>query len=586
MKLTTILVLFLNLLCLTICAQDPKSNFIYIAVPEQDTTRSISPRYRIAGCTLPENAVTINGKTVKVYSSGAFISMVELQEGLNTCRIISRSNSGQSVEKTLFFIKVGPIETTTSDSLVIEDMMMDPSSDLWLDKDDILSVKIKGTPGCKAVFLNNIEMRELPLTETNGIAGIYTGIYRVKENDKMNELPIEFTLIDSKGNSVKKASKGRVSFKGTEFPIIALTIGERPFLNYGLGTDRLGGAKMGFLNPGIKLKITGKAGRQYKVELSKNEFAWIPDDLVILLPAGTPVPYSLAGSWNVRGDGQYDYCSIGLNEKLPYTSIQEINPNRIIVNVYGAVSNTNWITQHLTTKEIKNVYYEQASKDVFKIVIELKHKQLWGYAIDYTGNSLVIKIKAQPESLDLEDLTFALDAGHGGDNNGALGATGYKEKDVNLSTVYHLKKILEDKGAKVILTRSDDSYTNNNERLKTVFESGADILISIHSNSIGDNSDAEKIKGISTYYKYISYRPLSTAIYAEVLKTGLEPFGNIGSFNFTLNSPTEVPNVLVELAFMSNPEDEMKLMDDDFRKELAEKIVDGVVKFLEECEEE
>jgi N-acetylmuramoyl-L-alanine amidase len=118
-----------------------------------------------------------------------------------------------------------------------------------------------------------------------------------------------------------------------------------------------------------------------------------------------------------------------------------------------------------------------------------------------------------------------------------------------------------------------------------VLDSGADMLISIHSNSIGYTSNPIDIRGCATFYKYICYRPLSQYILESVLKTGIPRWGNVGNFNFTLNSPTELPNVLVELAFMSNPEDEMKLIDDDFRKELAKKIADGVDDFLESCEE-
>jgi N-acetylmuramoyl-L-alanine amidase len=75
------------------------------------------------------------------------------------------------------------------------------------------------------------------------------------------------------------------------------------------------------------------------------------------------------------------------------------------------------------------------------------------------------------------------------------------------------------------------------------------------------------------------------AVLQEVLKTGLVNFGNVGAFNFTLSGPTELPTVLVELAFMSHPEDEMKLLDDAFRKEMAEKIVEGVEEFLDTCED-
>jgi N-acetylmuramoyl-L-alanine amidase len=69
------------------------------------------------------------------------------------------------------------------------------------------------------------------------------------------------------------------------------------------------------------------------------------------------------------------------------------------------------------------------------------------------------------------------------------------------------------------------------------------------------------------------------------VKTGLDTLGNVGSFNFALLGPTELPTALVETAFISNPEDEMKLLDDDFRKELAGRIVEGISDFLDSCDE-
>jgi N-acetylmuramoyl-L-alanine amidase len=160
-----------------------------------------------------------------------------------------------------------------------------------------------------------------------------------------------------------------------------------------------------------------------------------------------------------------------------------------------------------------------------------------------------------------------------------------KEKEINLSTVLHLKSLLEGEGARVVLTRGADSSVLMNGRIATILKSNADLLISIHSNAIGNTTHPDETKGVSTYYRHLCYRPLSEAIYAEVLKTGLAPFGNVGGFNFLLNSPTELPSVLVELAFMSNPSDEMRLLDDGFRKELAERIVAGVEEFLESNEE-
>jgi N-acetylmuramoyl-L-alanine amidase len=65
-----------------------------------------------------------------------------------------------------------------------------------------------------------------------------------------------------------------------------------------------------------------------------------------------------------------------------------------------------------------------------------------------------------------------------------------------------------------------------------------------------------------------------------MLALGLKQFGEVGSFNFTLNSLTQMPNVLVETAFLSHPEDEMLLLDDSFRKKIAEQLVRGLEEFV------
>jgi N-acetylmuramoyl-L-alanine amidase len=289
----------------------------------------------------------------------------------------------------------------------------------------------------------------------------------------------------------------------------------------------------------------------------------------------------LTESFSVSGNDNFDFVKISLPERLPYTSNIEINPNRIELDIYGISSNTNWITQLNSAIEVKNIYYRQIASDIFRVIIELNHKQCWGYGVYYENKRLVVKIKHQPKSLKLTNLTVALDAGHGGSDNGAIGSTGLMEKNVNLMMVMKLKKALEKKGAKVILTRSDDSQRTNIDKWLKLIPQNPDILLSIHNNSIG-NSDPLIVKGTSTYYKYIGFRPLSVHIYKELLKCGLSEFGNIGSFNFTLNSPTEFINALLELAFMSNPDDEMKLMDPKFQDKLVVHIIAGLESFLKE----
>lgn len=562
-----------------------QQNYISVVIPEKKETVTTFSKYRLAANTLADSKVNINGKKLKVYPSGAFVDLMNLEIGENEFEIESNYKGDKVTHKFVIIREDDDLKTSPDDELVIEDEMMMPDKDLWLKEGDILEVRIKGTPGANVSFLDGVEMTELPPSETKGIKGIYTGIYKVDSKLDIENIPITFKM-EKEGESIEKSAKHKVSFLPHSLPRVGVTITDEAYLNYGLGTDRLGGAKLSFLESGIKLIIDGKVGNQYRVRLTPNQVAWIPAEQVNLLPAGTFLPKSLTNSWAVYGGKETEKVIIRLNEKLPFSTRQEVNPTKIIIDIYGATSNSNWITQHLTTEEVKNLYYEQVEEDLFRVIIEPLHKQIWGYKIGYSGNALEIEIKKHPGNLKFSNLKFVLDAGHGGENRGALGASGLLEKDVTLDIVNRLESALKKKGAEVFKTRDDDTYSLNSERLRKIRSFNADILISIHANSIGYSTNPKRVSGTSTYYKHICYRPISLAIYKRMLELDLKPFGNIGNFNFTLNAPTEIPNVLVETAFMSNPNDEMKLMDGVFKEKMVMQIVQGIQDWLWECEDD
>lgn len=360
--------------------------------------------------------------------------------------------------------------------------------------------------------------------------------------------------------------------------IYVKTTDSLPFLKYGLGEDRLGGAKMTFLDSNIVLRVVDSSGDNYKVQLSEFHEAWVEKDRVTRTNLAPAEKMHFTGDWKVFGDSLYDYVTIGLDDKLPYRSVMKIDPSRIVVEIFGAVSNTNWITQFSSAKEIKNAWYEQPENDVMKVIIELKHQQNWGYRIYYSeNNKLTIRVKRQPPVLNVSHLTIAIDAGHGGTNIGATGITSrIKEKDYTLLFAKELEKQLENKKGKVVMTRTKDTTLSMYERIKFLDEHNPDLLISIHLNS----SSNDTVKGVSTYYRYIGFRPLSETILKSLLQLGLSEFGNVGNFNFSLNGPTDYPNCLVEVAFLSNKEDEKRILNPKFRAAVAAKIVSGIENFL------
>ena len=361
-----------------------------------------------------------------------------------------------------------------------------------------------------------------------------------------------------------------------------ITKGRLAHLLFGLGEDRLGGAKIGYIDSLIPLRITGKVGSLYKVRLSKYRTAYVPDEEVELLPKGTLTPESLTGNWLVYGDSLFDYVQLGLFTRLPYQSFQLVDPSKIVVDVFGATNNSNWIIQMENTKEIKNVYYEQVEDEIVRVTIELKHPQHWGHQLFYKGNNLVVKVRRQPANLELRNLRIAIDAGHGGGNTGAYGPTGSSEKELALAVALKLRQALRLQGAKVLMTRTTEKFVDNKERILMYRDSLPDLLVSIHLNS---SNDPINVGGTSTYYRYIGFRKLSRDIYKRMLELGLKEWGNIGSFNFMLNSPIEYPNALVEMLFLSNPEEEMMMINEDFQQQAADKIVLGIKDFLEACKE-
>jgi N-acetylmuramoyl-L-alanine amidase len=362
--------------------------------------------------------------------------------------------------------------------------------------------------------------------------------------------------------------------------ITGRTTGPLPYLEYGLGDDRLGGAKMVYLDTNILVKVVDSVNGDYKISLSAHHDAWLPKSGFKADTITKSNSYYLSNSWKVSGDENFDYVSIGLDERLPYRSIQQIGPSRILVDIFGVTSNTNWITQLSSVKEIKNAWYEQVEDDVFRVIIDLNHAQHWGYSIYYEMNKLVIRVKRQPEDLDLEKLIIAVDAGHGGDNGGAGGVTSrIAEKDYTLLIAKELEKELQDEHAFVFMTRQIDTTLSMVERITMLKEQQPHLLISIHLNS----SNKDSIRGVSTYYRYIGFRPLTQFILKRMTDIGLTEFGNVGSFNFSLSGPTDYPNCLVEVAFLSNKEDEQLILDPGFHKKVAKQIVKGIKDWLDSC---
>lgn len=354
---------------------------------------------------------------------------------------------------------------------------------------------------------------------------------------------------------------------------------DNAYMQFGDGSDRLGGSKIGFLDDGIEVNVTGKIGDLYKVQLSQNRFAYIPTENVQIKAEGGKDESERivnTGTWNVRNEGRKDRIVINLPKRLPYASWIQLDPTTLCVDIYGAANNSNWIVQRQNLGVIDYVDWRQVDSDLFRVIVKLKNKYSWGYSVRYDKTNLVIDVRHAP-AFSLKGMTIGLDAGHGGSAPGAVSPTGIEEKNVNLSIVKELKKQLEAKGAKVVLSRAKDVDMTMAERKRIFSEANIDLMVSIHNNAGGS---ALVPMGSSTYYKSIANRDLAECLLGRMLELGVPNYGLVGNFNFSLCQPTEYPSALVECLFMSSLPDEEKLADSAYLKTIASQVVLGLEDYL------
>ncbi|MEX0680720.1 MAG: N-acetylmuramoyl-L-alanine amidase [Balneolales bacterium] len=561
-----------------------------VIVPGRDTLFITRNRHRIAANTTPGARAFLNDKEVHVYPNGAFAGLVEVPTGESTSEIRVVSEEGAVLRKTLYFRRPQQEKTSPAHPLVIEPDGMEPDRYLELNEGDVLDVQFKGSPGHQAFFsidniVTNAPMEELPVSQTDGIGGIYSGQYTVQPGDHAENIPVVFTLENNRQNRETAESGTLISITPGAFPKVAEIKGRMAYLNAGTDTDRLGASRLGYIDNGVNIEVTGRRDGQFRVQLSDQLEGYLPVRFAHILPDHTPLPRSSTGSISVYGNDEYDVISLTLSKRLPYTTTRQTNANIIEVDIYGAHDNTNRITHEKSAKGIRSVDWEQVETNHFRLYIHLEHDMHWGYQTGYgIGTSLRIRVQRPPRltSSDrfFEGINIAIDAGHGGSNLGALGATGVEEKNIVLDISKKVRDRLESEGARVIMTRHEDEYVSMVERTEMVLASNAHVLVSIHANSVGYNTNPLSIQGTSVYFHHIGFRPLAGMIHHSMLELPLRDFGLIGSFNFTLNTLTKLPNVLVETAFLSHPEDEIMLTDPEFQEKLADQIVQGLRNFF------
>lgn len=199
---------------------------------------------------------------------------------------------------------------------------------------------------------------------------------------------------------------------------------------------------------------------------------------------------------------------------------------------------------------------EQTKQTVCYTLALRSDLQIDGYQIIATDDGFTLRLKkhqARQDGLPLSGVSILLDAGHGGEATGALGADmEWPEKRFNLETALRLQTILEQSGAQVSMTRTEDIDVPLRDRLTAALTQAPDVFISLHSNSAEDNVDMSQLSGVEIYSKSTLAEPLAECITAQLTSIG-RTASLITDSNLYLCRAESSLSLLIENEYITNP---------------------------------
>ncbi|MBO8138122.1 MAG: SH3 domain-containing protein [Desulfotomaculum sp.] len=429
-------------------------------------------------------------------------------------------------------------------------------------------------------------------------------------------------LVEVQGGEVPASAPSNKPLEGRKEVVITATdvnVRSGPGISYQV---------LGMVNEGERYQWLAGSGQWYKVKLPNGEEGWIagwlakveevkeqdlpsrgdssrdnPGDLISWLPPEAQGPMEdeddLKDKEDSAGKSEYSLVDIDIDEEgdktiitveanapLKYNTFMLSNPHRLVVNFEGVELGDLPESKKVNSDSVIKYRTGQFSDDpvISRVVLDLTGPVHYSTSTSDGGRVVKIEVKLTEYDQNVEDKVIFIDPGHGGKDPGAPGySRRIWEDEINLDIALKLAAILKQQGAKVELSRYSDRTVDLYQRPMLANRANADIFVSIHSNA----NPNPAIRGTSTYY-YAPYskpelyeqladrRRLAQCIQTEMVNCLKLQDKGIRQANFAVLRAAAMPSVLVETAYMSNPQEEKLLSDSNFRQKVAEAIARGI----------
>ncbi|GHU36992.1 hypothetical protein FACS1894105_08290 [Clostridia bacterium] len=536
----------------------------------------------------PAYAVTAGGIRIPRTKSGYFSAYFDLKEGANTIVFLQH---GTVINHTIYRGKApaGEYKYPQMDSYAID--VVTPASDLMLFPGDKITVRVQAPSNSTVTAtLGGTSVALTPLTappnEGQYMTEVYSGSLKVSSSVNVNGSPVDL------GNIVYEAKRGNEYAKVTSVNVkvinesvygAAEVIKDYSYLKISTTSSFYDDYLPASV--GMRDTIVGFSDGFFKLGFG----GYISKDDVKLLGDSYKVKPNKISSAEMTVNEKTTDIRLGVSENVPVDA--------------HCVDGVFRVTLYNTPKEgtlgmalakgtpmfqsVKATYDEAGKSTSYKFDL-IDPDNWYGFEVSYESGFIVIRvknpIKKQSKTAPLEGMTIIVDAGHGGSDTGAIGYTGTKgitEDDLNLAVALKTRDELTALGANVVMIRDTDTTVSIDTRMFELNRINPDLVVSIHHNSLGDTTDNSRTRGFLGLYCNDSGRLLAKNVSRETAYILNRVERTVNYQSLAMLRSHKFPATLVEMLFVTNPDEYEQAMSPEITARSAKGIANGVIAWID-----
>lgn len=574
-------------------AQDgPGAPKLLIVRPHTPHNPCGSAEIQYAGRVEPvDSAVTLNGRKLRVDAEGVFTGLAPLAQKASSTWTFKAAYGGETTTVEREVKRSLPPKPPAAWPPAFAASPVAPSGETWLPAGERFSFKAFASSGCEAQYRLGARGEWKAMKRGGDEAGkgtVYSASLTVGEpSDPPKTKTIEIRLKKTR-NGVSKTETLATPLKLGALPQNVTSASVTNYLTT-LFENKTGWDVAGVIPEKTELAIERKVGSRAQAVFPGGRKLWIEagdlrwDRRASTAPKAPALP-------------EPDYECQGVWSKLSWPGVKGLLPVTMTYDSERLSDQGYWTilgarrAAPLRMKlpgGMREMTIRRRSAAPPRVTLDFE-RDLWGYDIatspagDFTLRWRTASVIDGATAQSLAGLRVMLDAGHGGDDWGALSPYGVTEADLNLVQTAWLERELRACGATVGQMRTTDVYVTLDDRVREAIAWAPDIFISLHHNSVYQDADPFRRRGPEVYYHTGHSRTLAETVFDALDANWPQNIGGKAKrANLRLNrNLTICPSILIESAFICNPKDDRELRRKGKFKATACAIVRALEKYV------